>query len=214
MYLQLRSRFVIHGEMAMRTVTLLRNLVTAGSTLLLASCLSILEPVTVVYEAPSNAEGKRCIAQCTYAKNNCFRQCGGQAHDCRIREMQFDALNNAIKTLAEFAESEVPDKKSPGQEPANACQHTLDACAVQCKGDMFCATKCDIDYKFCSAFGGMIAGSSIGMGSAFKGMEFKKRSENVCDKRWCDDLCRDDYRACFIGCGGRTYIENNDRKSK
>lgn len=199
----------------MRPVALLRNFVAVSSTLLLASCLSILKPVTVIYEAPSSTEGKRCIAQCTYAKNSCFRQCGTQAYDCRIKEMQFDALNNAIKTLEKFAKSAVPDQKIVSSKgPAGACKQALEACAAQCKGDMFCSTKCEMDYRFCSALGDMVTGSSMDMGSAFKGIEFKKRSENICDKRWCDDLCRDDYRACFIGCGGRTYTERDDNKSK
>ena len=197
----------------MGPVGLIRNFVAVTSTMLLAGCLSVFKPVTVVYEAPSSIEGKRCIAQCTYAKNNCFRQCGTQAHDCRIKEMQFDALNNAIRTLEKFARSTAKEPVKV-QETVSACQQTRDGCATKCEGDMFCATQCEIDYKFCAALGDVRAGSSMDMESAFKGFDARRCTENICDKRWCDDLCRDDYRACFIGCGGRTYIEPSDSKPK
>ncbi|KJV85135.1 hypothetical protein APHWI1_1214 [Anaplasma phagocytophilum str. ApWI1] len=165
------------------------------------SCLSIFGPQEViVYEPPEGAEGKRCVEQCVYERNNCLRGCDKRKQECQLQESREGVVKDIVGIVKDMTKI---GSGSRIERRESECFHKRETCYTGCAGDGFCESRCEIEYG-CNS-------SSTSVGFDFKiGDDTSRR--NICSSSRCDYLCKSDHATCFVGCGGKIYKETADPK--
>ncbi|KJV69117.1 hypothetical protein [Candidatus Neoehrlichia procyonis] len=64
----------------------------------LVSCYPIYE-TQVDYTPPATEQGKKCIIECGFIKNNCYRQCQKQVNECEFKEKLYNIPSSVINIV-------------------------------------------------------------------------------------------------------------------
>ncbi|QLK58078.1 hypothetical protein [Ehrlichia ruminantium] len=184
--------------------------------ILQVSCSAIYETRSN-YEAPENEVGKACILQCSYNKNDCYRQCQVKLTDCRLAEKMIDAQTrrNPFISIINNTISKGNDDKEDSNNP---CEDKRQKCMKSCKNGTFCDTECDMQFNVCDTEQRVKTDMSFSSGSFKHEVQSSSTSKSfgagiksvipvkpvsLCKVNDCDRLCRSDYDLCFTGCGGK-----------
>ena len=171
---------------------------------LLSSCLvgehAHVRAAKVVYEPPASAEGRACVAKCTYARNDCYRKCQDKLQECEARESK-NSASRYVGGMMDMLDGFI--RRQEERDRISSCEARKSACTANCGSDTFCSFRCESQHR-CT--GGSF---SIGRPSSF----MNKRG--ACSTKRCDALCRSDYNICYVDeCGGRIYEEKQAPKPR